>query len=27
LYINLKTKTMNDNSANFPAIYHNIVKH
>jgi len=27
LYINLGTNTMNDKSANFPALYHNILKH
>jgi len=27
LYINLKTTTINDKSANFLAIYHNVLKH
>jgi len=27
LYINLKTKTINDKSANFPATYHIVLKH
>jgi len=27
LYINLKTNTVNDKSANFPAIYYNVLKH
>ena len=27
LYITLKTNTMNDNRADFPAIYHNVLKH
>jgi len=27
LYINLKTNTVNDKSANFPAIYYNVSKH
>jgi len=26
-YINLKTNTVNDKSANFPAIYYNVLKH
>jgi len=26
LYINLKTNTLNDKSANFPAIYYNVFK-
>jgi len=27
LYINKKTNTVNDKSANFPAIYYNVLKH
>jgi len=27
LYINLKTNTVNDKSANFPGIYYNVLKH
>ena len=27
LYIDLKTNTVNDKSANFPAIYYNVLKH
>jgi len=27
LYIILKTNTINDKSASFPAIYHNVLKH
>ena len=27
LYINLKTNTVDDESANFPAIYYNVLKH